>query len=102
MKTTLSTSQTIRTKYLPCTDRRGSRIKAWCERGSITLHWDDALNVDENHKAACDALRSKFIAEDVKRYGVKNAGKPWYGPMIGGSLPQPDAGWCFVFLDGKH
>lgn len=31
--------QAIQTKYLPATSFKGSRIKAWCERGSITIDY---------------------------------------------------------------
>lgn len=97
MTTRLSTSQTIRTKYLPCTDRRGSRVKAWCLRGSLTVQWESALNVEDNHKGACDALRLKFIREDSARYKSDAAKNPWGADMIGGQLPKPDSGYCFVF-----
>ena len=39
--------QAITTRYLPCTNCRGSRIKAECERGSITVSWDDSLNLSD-------------------------------------------------------
>lgn len=48
--------QAIETKYLGPTNSRGSRVKATCEAGSITLSWDDALNPSDNHDAAARAL----------------------------------------------
>ena len=48
--------QAIETKYIPASNYRGSRIKATCERGSITVSYDDALNGEEAHIAAAQAL----------------------------------------------
>lgn len=77
--------QAIQTKFLPCTDARGSRVKAWVEAGSVTIGWDHALNVEENHKAAAERLRQK-LGWDT----------PNYGNIIGGSLPS--GGYAFNFL----
>ena len=53
--------QSISTKYLGATDRRGSRVKARSSSGlSLTLSWDDALDVDDNHRAAALALATKL------------------------------------------
>jgi len=47
----------IKTTYLGPTDTKGSRCKASdCDRNSITLNWDDALDSEENHAAAAQAL----------------------------------------------
>ena len=54
----------IETKYLGCTNSRGSRIKAIAEGGdrphSVTLSYDHELNGDENHEAAAWALVIKM------------------------------------------
>lgn len=65
--------QIIRTKFLPCTNIKPSRIKAWCERGSLTVSWDDAINPAENHAFAVRCLLEKFDAEDTTRYGTDKA-----------------------------
>lgn len=52
--------QAITTKYLPATNVKGSRIKASCQRSSVTLSWDDSLNIDGNHAAAAQALADKL------------------------------------------
>jgi hypothetical protein len=49
----------ITTKYLGPTDTKGSRIKASCELGTVTLSRDHALGVYENHEAAARALAAK-------------------------------------------
>lgn len=38
--------QAIKTKYLPATNTKPSRIKAECEAGSITISYDYRLNSD--------------------------------------------------------
>lgn len=48
--------QAITTKYLPPTNHRGSRIKATCAAGSVTVPWSHELNVEENHTEAAGAL----------------------------------------------
>jgi hypothetical protein len=53
--------QGITTKYLPCTDRRGSRIKAITESGiSKMMPFNHALNIDENH-----AVVAWHLAKDL-------------------------------------
>lgn len=52
--------QAITTKYIPCTDRRPSRVKATCDAGSVVVAWDHSMNVDENHHAAAVALQTKL------------------------------------------
>jgi hypothetical protein len=53
--------QSIETKYIGPSNVRGSRVKATASGGvSLTLSWDDALNVEENHNAAARALITKL------------------------------------------
>ena len=52
--------QAITTKYLGPTNHRGSRVKATCDAGSLTVPWDYALNVEDNHAAAVNALAAKL------------------------------------------
>lgn len=68
--------QAIATKYIGPTNFRGSRVKASAEAGSVTVSWDHALSIEENHRAAAMAL--------VAKYG-------WAGNWAGGVLP-----------DGRH
>lgn len=73
-------SQAIVTKYIGPSDTRGSRVKAQAFAGSITLHWDDALNSEANHARAAKALADKFS---------------WKGTYHQGGSPG-DSGYCFV------
>lgn len=77
--------QAIVTKFLPATNIRGSRIKASCERGSITISYPDELSGDACHRAAVDALIAKFVKEDEKRYGTNV--NPWQRPYVTGEIP---------------
>ena len=70
--------QAIITRHLCPTNTRGSRVKATAKAGSVTLHWNYALDSYENHIKACEALVAKF-----------NLGGVWYGG-------ETDAGYVFV------
>lgn len=52
--------QAIMTKFLGPTNYRGSRVKAWCDAGQITLNWDHEIGVDENHYKAAMTLVYKL------------------------------------------
>ena len=56
--------QAIHTKYIPRTDKRGSLIKAMCERGSIAISYPFDLSGDEVHREAVRQLVAQFIKED--------------------------------------
>lgn len=84
----------IETKYLPATNTRGSRIKATCERGSITISYPSDLSGDAVHIAARQKLIEKFLAEDKARYG--EAHNPWSDPMVCGQLANGH--YVHVFL----
>lgn len=71
--------QAIVTKYHSYTNTRGSRVSAGAQVGKITLGWDNALNVEENHVAA------------AKAFAVKRG---WTGTWVGGGLPG--SGFAFV------
>lgn len=50
----------IMTKYLCTTNHRGSRIKATCRQGSVTVPFEHGLSIENNHIAACVALTRKL------------------------------------------
>jgi hypothetical protein len=75
--------QSIQTKYIGPTNARGSRVSAISASGArIVIEWDDALNTDENHKAAAMALARKLN---------------WAGTWHAGSTPH---GCVFVQSTG--
>jgi len=72
--------QAIVTKFHGPTNHRGARVKAAAAAGSVTVSWDYALGIEENHRAAAKALAQK--------YG-------WPLDMAGGGLPG--SGYVFVY-----
>lgn len=76
--------QAIQTKYLAPTNSRGSRFKATCWAGSITVPYDYSVNVEPNHLQAAMALCVKlgWVA-------------PEYGRMAGGTLADGSMVWVF-------
>ncbi len=71
--------QAIETKFLGPTNFRGARIKATADAGSITIPWDHAMNVEDNHRAAIRAF--------VERMG-------WHGTWVVGATRGGFVGVC--------
>ena len=69
--------QAITTRYLGPTNYKGARIKAECDRGSITVSYDYGLSDTGRHVAARQALVDKFCAEDLKHRGEPIDKNPW-------------------------
>jgi hypothetical protein len=69
---TTNVRQAIVTRYLPATNFRGSRIKASCERGSITVSYPHELSGAQCHAFAVGELLKKFWNEDgpTNHWGV--------------------------------
>jgi hypothetical protein len=65
--------QAIQTRYHGPTDHNGSRITARCDAGRVTVPYDHALGLPENHDAAADAL--------IRKLG-------WTGRYVSGALPD--------------
>ena len=61
--------QAITTKFIGATTTKGSRVKARCVDGSVTVSWDSALTVRENHIAAAQALLEKIEWSGVEIIG---------------------------------
>jgi hypothetical protein len=88
--------QAIRTHYLPATNFKPSRIKAVCERGSLTVSYDSGLNENDAHAAAAKALVARFVKEDAAKYGSPAEKNPWARPFVSGTLP--DGSMAHVYL----
>lgn len=93
--------QSIQTKYLPPTNYRGSRIKATCERGSITIPYPHELSGDEVHREAARALLSQFLREDREKYGSHPMGNGWSLPFVTGFLSDGSGVHVFVTEGGS-
>lgn len=87
--------QAITTKYFGPTNFRGGRIKASAQRGSVTVAYNHALNIEGNHRAAIDALVVKFVNEDAKKYGTDVTLNPWNRPYVVGAMIT---GFAAVYL----
>jgi hypothetical protein len=75
--------QAIQTKYLGVTNTKGSRIKATCAAGSITIPYPHELGQGQPaHRKAAEALVAKL-------------GWSVHGALLGGQLP--DHSHVFVF-----
>lgn len=60
--------QAIQTKFLGPTDTKGSRIKATCAAGSVTIGYPHELSADTAHWSAAKTLIIKLGWVDVE-YG---------------------------------
>lgn len=75
----------IETKYLPCTNSRGSRIKAYAEGGaSLTVSYDHGAH--NPHADAAVALARKM---------------GWTGTLVSGGKAD-GKGEVFCFLDSEQ
>ena len=89
--------QAIITKYLGPTNSRGARIKAKCERGSITIPYPHEANTGEDaHRVALQALINKFVVEDEKERGTPVIANPWSRRMVTGQVPSGEYVHVFV------
>jgi hypothetical protein len=76
--------QAIQTRYFGPTNSRGSRIKAWCAAGSVTIPYPHELSGQSCHRKSAEALLEKLGWVD-----------PHYGGLLGGQLESGD--YAFVF-----
>jgi hypothetical protein len=78
--------QAIITKYLGPTNSRGARVKATAQVGSVTVGWDYALNAEQNHERAMEALAAKF---------------DWPMSRFAGGATPDGRGYAFVDVTGQ-
>lgn len=76
--------QAIICKYIGPTNTRGSRIRAKCNAGSLSIPYPHELSGQAVYRAAAESLASK-----LGWIGDK------YGHLVGGGLPS--GGYVFVF-----
>jgi hypothetical protein len=74
--------QAIMTKYIGPTNSRGSRIKAWCSAGSVTIDYPHQLSNEAVYWEAAKTLIVKLGWQE-------------HGNWIAGGLPN-SSGYCFV------
>ena len=78
--------QAIQTKYLPATNTKPSRIKAWCEAGSVTIDYPYEYDESGAHLYAALSLQNKLVWNG-----------PYYGELHQGALPN-NTGYCHVMV----
>lgn len=81
------TTQAIETRYLGASNTKGTRIKATAWGGNITIGYDYALDAQDNHRAAADALIAKL---------------GWTGTYAQGGNAKGDGGYYFVNVEGTN
>lgn len=89
--------QAILTKYLAPTNSRGARIKATCERGSITIPWSYEMRNSDSHIHAAKKLVEKFCREDEAEGLFPDGNNPWSFPLASGQLSSGD--YVHVFTE---
>jgi 6-phosphogluconolactonase (cycloisomerase 2 family) len=57
--------QAITTRFIGPTNSKGSRFSATCRAGRVIVPRDYALNANDNHIAAANALRKKLGWMDI-------------------------------------
>ena len=70
--------QAIEVKYLPPTETRGTRIKATCRAGSITVGRDYALEYEEDSRRVAMMLQENLGWSHPLNYGVLPNGNHVY------------------------
>jgi hypothetical protein len=79
--------QAILTKYLSPTNSRGARIKASCERGSITIPYPYEINWNsDTHIYAAKQLIQKFCMEDLEERSIPVDNNPWGFGFVTGQI----------------
>lgn len=81
--------QAVRTKYIPPTNHRGSRIKASCQSMTLTLEWEDGMGVEDNHVKACDELCRRMMEKS-------RGGGIWKDKRACGQLPDGSCVHAFI------
>ena len=78
-------TQAIETRYLGPTNTKGGRIKATAWGGSVTVPYDHALNTEDAHKAAADALIAKMGWNGTYAQGGNAKGTGYYFVNVEGT-----------------
>jgi len=81
------TTQAIETMFIRATNVKGERIKATAWGGNITVGYDYALDAQDNHRAAADALITKM---------------GWNGTYAQGGNAKGDGGYYFVNVESTN
>lgn len=78
-------TQAIHTHTMRPTNTKGGRIKATAWAGSVTVPYDHALNVEDNHRAAAGALLAKLGWQGTYAQGGDAKGEGYYFVNVEGA-----------------
>ena len=78
-------TQAIETRYLGATNTKGGRIKATAWAGSITIGYNHALDTQDNHRAAANALIAKMDWQGTYAQGGNVTGTGYYFVNVEGT-----------------
>ena len=85
---TIHARQAIATRYLCPTNTRGARIRATCDRASITISFPYGNGLAEAHAVAVRALLDKFHKEDASDGDFRFRSWPAFERWVCGGMPQ--------------
>ena len=80
--------QAIVTRYLGPTNTRPSRIRATCDRASITISFPQGESLVDAHAEAVRALLAKFHKEDAPDGDFRFRSWPAFERWVCGGMPQ--------------
>ena len=79
--------QAIKTKYIPATETKGSRIKATAASKSLYLPYPHELSGQAVYRAAAEALAQKL---------------GWSGELLGGTISTGETVFVFNSAEAKE
>lgn len=80
--------QAIVTRYFGPTNTRPSRIRATCDRASITISFPQGESLVDAHAVAVRALLAKFHKEDAPDGDFRFRSWPAFDRWVCGGMPQ--------------
>jgi len=89
--------QAIITRFIGPTNTRGSRYKASCEAGTLTVSADYELDAEQNHVAVCRALCQQVADANKVKYGTTF--DVWEMAMVHGQIPSGEYVHVFATRD---
>lgn len=85
---TIHARQAIVTRYICPTNTRGARIRATCDRASITISMPMEHSGADAHAVAVRALLDKFHKEDASDGDFRFRSWPAFDRWVCGGMPQ--------------
>ena len=80
--------QAIVTRYLCPTNTKPSRIRATCDRASLTIPFPQGESLVDAHAVAVRSLLARFHREDAPDGDYRYRSWPEFGRWVCGGMPQ--------------